>query len=339
MIIQTHRLALIAAFALMNAFVIFAAGAAAEPKYTLRYGVDAENDLNSLPQFVAEREGFMERQGLSVERVLFHKSSDILVNQDAMLLGLNNGDVDMVRLQFPYLVDEVSKGRTFAAVGSLMDNPVYVLVANKDVGSFAELKGKTVALSVANDLITLATRKLMAQHGLNSDDVKIRNILGSEPRFACLKSGECDAAAMSENGAAVAVKGGYHAIGISNDAGQLLFMLETVQRPWAQTHRDTVVKYLRAISAAMRFIHDPRNREQVVNATMDLLHQPQDRVRETLSYYWDPKYHVLPQRGEIDLKALRSTIALMGQYGILQAPLPAPDRFIDLRYAKAAAIQ
>jgi hypothetical protein len=32
-------------------------------------------------------------------------------------------------------------------------------------------------------------------------------------------------------------------------------------------------------------------------------------------------------------------IALHGQYGIWKDPLPAPERFVDLRYAKMAGIQ
>ena len=32
-------------------------------------------------------------------------------------------------------------------------------------------------------------------------------------------------------------------------------------------------------------------------------------------------------------------IALHGRYGILQDPLPAPERFVELRYARMAGIQ
>jgi hypothetical protein len=32
-------------------------------------------------------------------------------------------------------------------------------------------------------------------------------------------------------------------------------------------------------------------------------------------------------------------IALMGEAGALKAPLPAPDRFVDLQYLHAAGLQ
>jgi hypothetical protein len=58
-----------------------------------------------------------------------------------------------------------------------------------------------------------------------------------------------------------------------------------------------------------------------------------------LSYFWDAKNDVLPKQGEINMTAVKTTIALFGQYGILKAPLAPPERYVDLRYAQMAGIQ
>jgi hypothetical protein len=47
----------------------------------------------------------------------------------------------------------------------------------------------------------------------------------------------------------------------------------------------------------------------------------------------------LPRQGEIDMNGLQAMIALLGQYGFFQTPLPAAERFVDLRYAKMAGVQ
>jgi hypothetical protein len=39
------------------------------------------------------------------------------------------------------------------------------------------------------------------------------------------------------------------------------------------------------------------------------------------------------------MTAVKATIALFGQYGVLKAPLPSPERYVDLRYAQTAGIQ
>jgi hypothetical protein len=55
-----------------------------------------------------------------------------------------------------------------------------------------------------------------------------------------------------------------------------------------------------------------------------------------LAAIWDPKNRVLPQRTAIDLDNAKAAIALLGEYEILQKPLPPPERFIDTAYAEAA---
>ena len=123
------------------------------------------------------------------------------------------------------------------------------------------------------------------------------------------------------------------------EAGPLLYVVDIVDRSWAEAHSEVIVRYIRATAAAMRFIHDPRNLDDVVKAAMEITHQPESRAREMLSYFQDAKNDVLPKQGEIDTTAVKATIALFGQYGILKGPLPPPERFVDLRYAQMAGVQ
>jgi NAD(P)-dependent dehydrogenase (short-subunit alcohol dehydrogenase family) len=50
-------------------------------------------------------------------------------------------------------------------------------------------------------------------------------------------------------------------------------------------------------------------------------------------------FTVLTTRTEANASGLAAAIAFMGEAGILKAPLPAPERFVDLRYLKRAGIQ
>jgi ABC-type nitrate/sulfonate/bicarbonate transport system substrate-binding protein len=169
--------------------------------------------------------------------------------------------------------------------------------------------------------------------------VEIKYIGGSEPRVACLTSGACAAGSLSQPAVFAAFDAGFHTLGMHIETGPLLYVVEIVDRAWAQAHADVVTRYLRATAAATRFIHDPRNRDDVVKAAMQVTGQPENRAREMLSYIWDEKNHVLPRQGEIDMEALKAMIALHGRYGIWKEPLPAAERFVDLRYAKMAGIQ
>ena len=132
---------------------------------------------------------------------------------------------------------------------------------------------------------------------------------------------------------------GFHTLALHSEAGTLLDVVDVVDRDWAAAHRDIVVKYLRASADAMRFIHDPKNRDEVVKVAMAVTAQPEKQARQMLEYYWDPKYRVLPQDAEIDINGLTATIALLAKYGFVEKPLPQAGEMVDLSYAKDAGIR
>jgi ABC-type nitrate/sulfonate/bicarbonate transport system substrate-binding protein len=316
------------------------AGAAnAQPTYTLRYAVDTERNINALAQTVAERQGFFTREGISLQPVRFVATGDRPTDRTALVASRDT--FDMARMQLSVLMepDGRFKGTNYVAVSAVVNNPAYFLVARPDIKTFADLKGKILTEPSPTDPITLTARKLLETHGLKEGDVEIKTIAGSQPRVDCLKSGACAAGSLSQPSVFAAFDAGFHALAMHIETGPLLYVVDIVDRSWAETHSELIVRYIRATAAAMRFIHDPRNLDEVVKAATEITHQPENRVREMLSYVSDAKNEVLPKQGEIDIAAVKATIALFGQYGILKTPLPPPEHFVDLRYAQMAGIQ
>jgi ABC-type nitrate/sulfonate/bicarbonate transport system substrate-binding protein len=104
-------------------------------------------------------------------------------------------------------------------------------------------------------------------------------------------------------------------------------------------NHDTVVRFVRALGTAFQFIRNPANREQVVKAITAATGASEEIARATLALYLGPDKGVLPKQAEIDLKGLEQVIAFMGEGGAIAAPLPAPERFVDLHYLRAAGMQ
>lgn len=332
-----YRSAAIGCLAIIGVGLACATSTAAQNLDVLRYGVDTERNINALSQTVAVREGFLAREGIRLEPVRFVSPADRATNRSAMLAA--RGSFDITRGQVALLVDEDLKGGDWIAVAAVVDNPVYYLVARPEIKTFADLKGKTLVEPSPTDPITLTGFRLLEMHGLKQGDVVIKYIGGSEPRVACLTSGACAAGSLSHPAVLAAFDAGFHTLALHTETGPLLYVVEIVDRSWAQAHRDLLVRYLRATAAATRFIHDPQNRDAVVKAAMELTGQPESRAREMLSYFWDEKNEVLPRAGEIDVAKLKAMIALLGQYGVLKPPLPAAEHFIDLQYLQAAGVQ
>jgi ABC-type nitrate/sulfonate/bicarbonate transport system substrate-binding protein len=313
--------------------------AAAQPTYTLRYAVDTERNINALAQTVAERQGFFAREGINLQPARFVATGDRPTDRSALVAARNT--FDMARMQLSVLMEPEGrfKGMDYVAVAAVVNNPAYFMVARPDIKTFADLKGKTLTEPSSTDPITLTARKLMEMHGLKNGDVDIKYISGSQPRVDCLKSGMCAAASLSQPSVFAAFDAGFHTLAMHIESGPLLYVVDIVDRAWAEAHSDIVVRYIRATASAMRFIQDPHNADAVVSAAMEITRQPENRAREMLSYFWDAKNDVLPRQGEIDVSKVKATIALFGQNGILKDPLPTPERFVDLRYAKMAGIQ
>jgi ABC-type nitrate/sulfonate/bicarbonate transport system substrate-binding protein len=305
----------------------------------VRYGIDDEQNISRLPQVVAERHGFFSREGLEVAIVPFASSFRARAagaRPISLREGMANGDVDMARQQFPLLIADVLMDRKSRAVSVAASNPVYYVAARPEIKSFADLKGKTVAITGPRDGITIWTRKLLALHGLGEGDVTLKDIAGSEGRLDCLKSAECAAASLGQPAILGALEAGGRPLGLTNEVGPLLYQVDIANPAWAAAHRDIVVKYIRASMAAIRFIQDRENREEIVKITSALMKEPEDRSRRMLADIWEPKNRVLPQQAAFDMASVKTSIALLGEYGVLKEPLPAPERFVEPSYAEAA---
>jgi ABC-type nitrate/sulfonate/bicarbonate transport system substrate-binding protein len=170
---------------------------------------------------------------------------------------------------------------------------------------------------------------------LKNEDVTLKNIAGSDGRFACLSSGDCAAATLDQPAIFKALDAGHHALGITNEIGPRLYQLDIVNPTWAAAHRDTVVKYIRATTAAMRFIQDPKNRDEVVKVTIAFTKEPENHSRQMLANIWDSKNRVF-EGAAPDMNAVKAAISLLGEYDVLKPPLPAAERFVDPSYSKAA---
>jgi ABC-type nitrate/sulfonate/bicarbonate transport system substrate-binding protein len=80
----------------------------------------------------------------------------------------------------------VLKGSEGVAIAGETLTPIYSLIANPDIKTFADLKGKVVGLSLAVDTISIFTRKLMAKNGIRGADFKVKELVGTPGHSECL---------------------------------------------------------------------------------------------------------------------------------------------------------
>jgi ABC-type nitrate/sulfonate/bicarbonate transport system substrate-binding protein len=290
--------------------------------------------VSSLYLYVAEKQGFFARENVAVETV------QIPGGTGNMVAALDRGEVDVTQTATPYLIQAVLNGSPAVAIAGTTANPIYSLIAKPEIKDFADLKGKLIGLSLPVDTISISMRKLFALNGLGDADYRVKELVGTPVRAACLKSGECDAVPLGQPDDLIAVKDGFRRLGLSTEAvASFQFEVIAARRDFAQTHAPAIIGFVSALADAFRFIRDPAHRDAAANAIVALTGTSDDIARSTLALYLDPDRGVMPQHAEIDLGGLGQVIAFMGEGGTIKPPLPAPEKFVDLQYLRAAGAQ
>jgi ABC-type nitrate/sulfonate/bicarbonate transport system substrate-binding protein len=325
-----------AAAVLLAALSAIAGIAPAAAQTILRFGQipSTVRSVSTLSMFVAERNGLFAREGIVVEKVLIPGGTD------KMVAALDQGRIDVTQSATPYLINAVQAGSDAVAIASETANPIYSLIVKPEVASFADLKGRVVGLSLAVDTISISMRKLLALKGLKDGDYAVKELVGTPVRFDCLKKGECDGVPLGQPEDLIAIGQGYRRLGVSTEAvPNFQFQVLAVRRAWAAANKETVVRFVRALAGGFRFVRAGANRAEVIKAMMELTGSSEDIARQTLALYFEPDRGVVPKQGEINLAGLAQVIAFMAEGRLLAPPLPAPEKFVDLQYLRAAGVE
>ena len=303
---------------------------------TVRYGQipSTIKTVSALQFTIAQRKGFFSREGINLAMVPIEGGAN------NMMAALDKGTVEITRTATPYLIQAVLKGSEGVAIAGETLTPIYSLIAKPEIKTFADLKGKVVGLSLAVDTISISTRKLMAKNGIKEGNFKVKELVGTPARADCLRKGECDAVPLGQPEDFLLVKQGYQRLGVSTDAvPSFLFTVSAVRKSWGEKNQEALVRYVRGLASAFRFMRNSANRDEVVRMTAETTGSPEEIARQTLSLYFEPDRGVVPKQGELDVKGLGQVIQFMAEAGELKPPLPAPERFVDLQYLKAAGLQ
>jgi ABC-type nitrate/sulfonate/bicarbonate transport system substrate-binding protein len=317
------------------AAVLLAVPAAAQDKVKLRYGqiANSARSVSSLALNIAQSKGFLAQENIELEVVG-------LRGVQYQIEELDKGTVDVSHTATPYLIQLVLKGSPSVAIVGGPANTIFSLIAKPEIKRYDDLKDKLIGMSLPVDTISIATRMLLAKHGLTEPAFRTKELVGTPIRAKCLTDGECDAVPLGQPDDIVFVQRGFSKLGDSLEVIPVLqFNVIAARRDWAEKNKGVATGFARAFGNAYKFMRDPANREEVARAIVETTGAPVDVARSMLSFYYEPDRGVMPKQAEISMAGMAKVIELLGETGDLQAPLPAADRFVDLQYLKAAGLQ
>jgi NitT/TauT family transport system substrate-binding protein len=174
----------------------------------VRFSVSAAS-IAELPFRMAQIKGFYREEGLEVE-VIFIRGA---VGMQALL----GGSVDFTSASGSTIAAAV-RGIPVKLVFIASAKPQFDMVAQKDIRSMADLKGKFVGISSRGGAIDLLTQLMVQKHGLvPNKDVTILVIGGQEDTVLALRAGRIAAALLTPPRPLILAREGFNRIGYSGD--------------------------------------------------------------------------------------------------------------------------
>src|SRR6266481_9163476 len=210
--------------------------------------------------WVAQRSGAFEKYGLRINPIFIRGG---VVGVQALL----SKDVLVEMQGGAAVVSAWAQGakelKYIGAVGNKLD---YILVANKNIRTPADLKGKKVAVSQIGSSSDFVARYALRQVGLNPEkDVAIVGLGPAGERWAALQGGYIDATIVQPPLTLLARKAG---LPIFVDLAKVDFEYTisgvVTIASFIRSDPETVMNFMRGLADGMDFYRDERNKDQVV---------------------------------------------------------------------------
>ena len=288
--------------------------------------------LSNYPIFAAEHRGLFAKYGIAVD-LTYTPSSQF--QRDS----LAKNDCQIIHTAADNAVAMVEQAHEDAIIVTGGDNGFNRIIAQPQINSLSDLRGKTVVVDAPDTAYALLLYKALQDVGLNKGDYSVNSVGGTTQRInAMLKDKDHAAAAvinvpfnfrllalgMKDLGSATKSIGPYQ-------AGSVVVM-----RQWAKANSDTLVKYLKAIIEGRRWLLNPANKPEAVQLIVDRIKLSPEIAARAYAYVTDPKEGFYKD-AQFDMAGFENVLKLRaeieGQWG---GKPPAPNKYFDLTYYNTA---
>jgi NitT/TauT family transport system substrate-binding protein len=203
------------------------------------------NSMGYLPLFVAVHRGFFKDEGLDIELPRLAPS----LAQNALLAG---------EVHYHGLADSglrlAARGLPLKAIFYGADRPMYYLVAQKDIRSVPELRGKRIGVSQFGGTSDLSARLALRHYGIEPEKDAILIQIGAEGvRMAALRAGSVSAIIVPVPAVAILRRDGFNEVSFVGDVVEFASNGYTTTDQRLKENPQEVKKVVRAIYRGLRY--------------------------------------------------------------------------------------
>jgi NitT/TauT family transport system substrate-binding protein len=203
------------------------------------------NSMGYLPLFVAVHRGFFKDEGLDIELPRLVPA----MAQNALLAG---------EVQYHGLADSglrlAARGLPLKAIFYGADRPMYYLVAQKEIRSVTELRGKRVGVSQFGGTSDLSARLALRYYGVEPDKDAIMIQIGAEGvRMAALRAGSVSAIIVPVPAVSVLKRDGFNEVSFVGDVVEFASNGYTTTEQRIKENPQEVKKVIRSLYRGLRY--------------------------------------------------------------------------------------
>jgi len=271
---------------------------------------------------IAQKEGYFKEEGLNVE--LLSIRGEIAIRTTLA------GDVDFFTNAGSALAAAV-RGVSVRLVTVFQDKPSWDLIAQPEIKSVAQLRGKNIAVMSPEGSLAVVAREMLRKNGLDpTKDVNLVTMGGDEVRFPALQTKSIQATLFSTAMSIKAQKDGFSKLGNASEYANLVEGGLATSQDKIKQNPEKILRFVRGALKGLNYYISKR--EPAIKYMMDTLRM---NDRELVSSIYDILTPLALRDGFSDDKVLQSMIDDMKRTTKVQRDIKVPDVF-DLSFVKKA---
>ncbi|HLG70762.1 MAG TPA: ABC transporter substrate-binding protein [Chloroflexota bacterium] len=301
------------------------ASAGASGLKRIRFG-DISKSATSWPQYIATEKGFFAREGVQLE-------TTYVGNVTTSAQAITGGSLDMANTNFEVAIRGIEGGAPFRIVGSGMLKYPYSVMSDPKVKTAADMNGKRAVMAIAKSSSDVFFRRWLKQNNVSENNVEIIYSGATPDRYAALKSGQVQAALLTQPFDFRAGDEGYYKL---MDMGKFVgndyaFLAIISPKQWIKDNPDAVRGFLKAYSDGIDFLYDPKNKEEAISILDKAISQDHSIDVKAYDYYVND-LQPYTRKMAVPASAMQGMLDTVVEEGDLKSPTPPASKYLDLGY-------
>jgi len=282
-----------------------------------------------MDQMVARDKGFFARENLEVDVTY--------MTPDLVIKALLAGTVDLARSGTHFGMIAASRGGELKVVGGSTYGYAYQVIGQPQYKTLTDLKGQKIAGASVASITTTIFKDVMQRQGIPPSAYTILSLGGSGERFQAVASGQV-AASLAEappfNFRSIDA-GRKVLLNYSDEIKNLQYGSYFASNKSLAQMRPVLMRFMRAVGQAMRWLNDPGNEKEAVRIMIERLKIDETIATRTFKF-------MVPENRSFRGEALVDPVGLNEMIRLLASDNLIPERkpwetFVDAGFLPVAA--